>query len=137
MGWRSTARAFSGSCCSLHRRDSRSTCAPRASTRTRPSRPSASTSTRISGCSRRVGLAKSKTLTGIAASPGFGVARALVLQSPDLADSRRLSDSQVEAEVARLTQAVERARAELRQALVELEQLGERVAQDMVEVELV
>jgi phosphoenolpyruvate-protein phosphotransferase (PTS system enzyme I) len=82
-------------------------------------------------------LAKSKTLTGIAASPGFGVARVLVLQSPDLADSRRLNDSQVEAEVARLTQAVERARAELRQALVELEQLGERVAQDMVEVELV
>lgn len=81
-------------------------------------------------------MAKSKTLTGIAASPGFGVARALVLASPEADDSRRIQPSQVEGELVRLGSAVERARAELRQALVELEDLGEKSSHAMVEVEL-
>jgi phosphotransferase system enzyme I (PtsI) len=81
-------------------------------------------------------LAKGRTLTGIPASPGFGVARALILQSPEPGDSRHIPEVQIEPEVARLTAAVERARDELRQALVELEELGEHIAKDMVEVEL-
>ncbi|HEV8479477.1 MAG TPA: phosphoenolpyruvate--protein phosphotransferase [Candidatus Eisenbacteria bacterium] len=81
-------------------------------------------------------MAKSKTLTGIAASPGFGVARALVLATPETGESRRIAPAQAEAEIARLAQAVERARAELRQALVELEELGEKTARSMVEIEL-
>jgi len=81
-------------------------------------------------------LAKGKTLTGIAASPGFGVARALILTSPEASESRRIAPAQVELEVARLAHAVERATAELRQAVSELEELGEKIAKDMVEVEL-
>jgi phosphoenolpyruvate-protein phosphotransferase (PTS system enzyme I) len=81
-------------------------------------------------------LAKSKTVTGIAASPGFGVGRALVLASPEAADSRRIQPAQVEGELARLASAVERAAAELRQALGELEDLGEKTSHAMVEVEL-
>jgi phosphotransferase system enzyme I (PtsI) len=81
-------------------------------------------------------LAKSKTVTGIAASPGFGVGRALVLATPEAADSRRIQPAQVEGELARLASAVERAAAELRQALGELEDLGEKTSHAMVEVEL-
>ena len=81
-------------------------------------------------------MTKGKTITGIPASPGFGVARALVLQSPETSDSRHVPEAQIESEVARLTAAVERARAELRQAVIELEELGEHLAKDMVDVEL-
>ena len=80
-------------------------------------------------------MAKSKTLTGIAASPGFGVGRAVVLASPSV-ETRHIAAGEEARERARLRAALERARAELRQAMGELEELGEQAARDMVEVEL-
>ena len=79
---------------------------------------------------------KSRTLTGIPASPGFGVAPALVLRSPEAADLRRIAPEEAEGELERLRGALARARQELAQALVELAELGEHEARDMVEVEL-
>lgn len=81
-------------------------------------------------------MAKSKTLTGIPVSPGYGVAQALVLPNPETGDRRQIAPERVDAEVARLKVALARARAELAQAVVELEELGERQAHDMVEAEL-
>ena len=81
-------------------------------------------------------MAKSKTLTGIAASPGFGVGRAVVLATPESIETRRIRPGEEKGERARLTAALGRARDELRQAMGELEELGEKAARDMVGVEL-
>jgi phosphotransferase system enzyme I (PtsI) len=81
-------------------------------------------------------LAKSRTLSGIGASPGYVVARALVLRTPEAGEHRRIRPEEVEGELERLRAALGRARQELSQALVELADLGEHAAHDMVEVEL-
>ena len=81
-------------------------------------------------------MAKSRVLTGIPASPGYGVAPALVLRSPEPAEARRLAPHEVEPEIERLRGALARARQELGQAVGELAELGEDEARGMVEVEL-
>jgi phosphotransferase system enzyme I (PtsI) len=77
----------------------------------------------------------SRTLTGIPASPGLGVAKALVLPRPEAGDLRRLEPREIDAELARLRGAVARARQDLAHALVELAELGEQEARDLVEIE--
>jgi phosphotransferase system enzyme I (PtsI) len=79
---------------------------------------------------------KSKTLTGIAASPGFAVAPALVLDIPEPDIGKRIPPEKVEAELTRMRAAMDKAVTELRQAMHELTELGESEASAMVEFEL-
>jgi phosphotransferase system enzyme I (PtsI) len=79
---------------------------------------------------------KHKTLTGIAASPGFAVAPVLVLDVPEPDLGKRIPAERVESEMARLKTAMNSAIAELRQAMNELAELGEHESRSMVEFEL-
>jgi phosphotransferase system enzyme I (PtsI) len=80
--------------------------------------------------------AKGKRLAGQAASPGFAVARALVLREPEPETRRRVPPHEVEREVARLRSALAAASDELTRSMQELTDLGEDEARDMVEFEL-
>lgn len=79
---------------------------------------------------------KSRKLTGQASSPGFAVARALVLSEAEADTSRRVAAEEIEAEIERLREALDAARDELSQSVRELETLGEKEVRDMVEFEL-